>query len=83
MQAKLSSYLAMQVACEVAGGTGKLAELLEVSPQAVSQVKNGSRRVPDVWCPQIERMTRERGRPVRCEELRPDVDWGYLRTVTA
>jgi DNA-binding transcriptional regulator YdaS (Cro superfamily) len=70
---------ALVLACEVVGGTNNLARLLEVTPQAVSQVKSGRGRVPDVWCPKIERVTRERGRTVVCELLRPDVDWGYLR----
>jgi DNA-binding transcriptional regulator YdaS (Cro superfamily) len=32
--------------------------------------------VPADRCPVIERET---GGAVRCEELRPDVDWAYLR----
>lgn len=31
-------------------------------------------RVPADYCPRIERVT-----GVRCEELRPDVEWGVLR----
>jgi len=33
-------------------------------------------RVPAEFCPDIERATLGR---IRCEELRPDVDWAYLR----
>jgi len=36
-------------------------------------------RVPADKCPLIERATREKGQPVTCEELRPDVAWGVLR----
>lgn len=42
----------------------------------VSQWANGRRRVPAEYCPAIERATNG---AVRCEELRPDVDWAYLR----
>lgn len=37
---------------------------------------NTDRRVPAEHCPAIERAT---GGAVRCEELRPDVQWGVLR----
>ena len=33
-------------------------------------------RVPAEYCPQIERIT---SGAVRCEDIRPDVDWAYLR----
>ena len=33
-------------------------------------------RVPAEYCPRIERLLEGR---VRCESLRPDIDWGYLR----
>ena len=33
-------------------------------------------RVPAEYCPKIERVT---AGAVRCEDLRPDVDWAYLR----
>lgn len=32
-------------------------------------------RVPAEYCPRIERIT-----GVRCEDLRPDVEWGVLRS---
>lgn len=37
---------------------------------------NGRRQVPADRCPAIERET---DGAVRCEDLRPDVDWGVLR----
>lgn len=40
-------------------------------------------RVPAEFCPLIERATRERGRPVLCEQLRPDVEWRVLREPAA
>ncbi len=33
-------------------------------------------RVPAEHCPAIERAT---GGAVRCEDLRPDIEWGVLR----
>lgn len=38
---------------------------------------NGRRQVPADRCPAIERAT---DGAVRCEDLRPDVEWGVLRT---
>jgi DNA-binding transcriptional regulator YdaS (Cro superfamily) len=42
----------------------------------VNQWANGVRRVPAEHCPRIERIT---GGAVRCEDLRPDVEWSVLR----
>lgn len=53
-----------------------LAELIGAHPVLVSQWVNGVRRIPAERCPAIERAT---AGAVRCEDLRPDVDWGYLR----
>lgn len=53
-----------------------LAELVEVSQVMISQWKTGARRVPAEMCPRIERATNG---AVRCEDLRPDVDWAFLR----
>jgi len=45
----------------------------------VNQWANGVRQVPAERCPAIERAT---DGVVRCEDLRPDVDWGVLRGET-
>ena len=45
----------------------------------VNQWVNGVRQVPAERCPAIERAT---GGAVRCEDLRPDVEWGVLRSET-
>ncbi len=42
----------------------------------LSQWANGVRRTPAERCPAIERAT---GGLVRCEDLRPDVEWSVLR----
>ena len=53
-----------------------LARRLGVSPVIISQWRSGARQVPAERCPTIERMT---AGAVRCEDLRPDVDWSCLR----
>lgn len=61
-------------AAQIIGSQKELARRLGVSKGAVSQwVDSG---VPLDRCIPIERMT---SGAVRCEDLRPDVDWAYLR----
>lgn len=63
-----------------AGGQAALAKQIStLSPKPISQanVWNWLRRdlrAPAEVCPLIERLTQ-----VLCEDLRPDVDWAYLR----
>jgi DNA-binding transcriptional regulator YdaS (Cro superfamily) len=54
-----------------------LAEKLGVTKGAVGQWKLPGRRVPAEHCPAIERLTEG---AVRCEDLRPDVDWAIVRS---
>lgn len=56
-----------------------LAKRLGIAPQVVNNWKRRG-RVPADYCPAIERVT---GEKVRCEDLRPDVDWAYLRNSRA
>lgn len=65
---------------EAQGGGAALASALGVVPELVSQWKTGARRVPAERCPDIERAT---GSAVRCEDLRPDIDWAVLREQAA
>ena len=58
------------------GNAANLARALGVSPVMVSQWVSGVKSVPAERCPAIERAT---GGDVRCEELRPDVEWNVLR----
>lgn len=58
------------------GEVVRLARAIDVAPAVVSQWKNGVRNVPADRCPAVERAT---DGAVRCEDLRPDVDWAYLR----
>lgn len=58
------------------GGQTALAAAIGCQPQLVWQWSRGLRRVPAARCPAIERAT---GGQVRCEELRPDIDWAVVR----
>ena len=58
------------------GRAASLARHIGVSPVLISQWANGHRPVPAERCPEIEKAT---SGEVTCEELRPDVDWAYLR----
>lgn len=53
-----------------------LARALGISPVLISQWRTGRRPIPAERCPEIEKAT---GGAVRCESLRPDVDWAFLR----
>lgn len=60
------------------GAAAALAKAIRVNRVLVSQwsADESPRQVPAEHCPAIERAT---GGSVRCEELRPDVDWAALR----
>jgi DNA-binding transcriptional regulator YdaS (Cro superfamily) len=64
-------------ACEIVGAK-QLAEILGVTPQAISDWKNGKRQIPIDRCAQIEAATNVK---VCCQELRPDKGdfWEYMR----
>lgn len=61
-------------AAKAVGSQAALARGLSVTKGAVGQWKQPDRQVPAEHCPSIERMS-----GIRCEELRPDVEWGVLR----
>ena len=63
---------ALSRACQIAGNQSALALKLGKTKAAISRWK--SEQVPAEVCPEIERLT-----GVRCEELRPDVNWDVLR----
>lgn len=66
---------ALQRAVDRLGSQTELARALGVVQQQVwNWLSRG--RVPAEHCPAIERAT---GGAVRCEDLRPDVDWAVLR----
>jgi DNA-binding transcriptional regulator YdaS (Cro superfamily) len=62
---------------ETAISTYGLTEFANMLGESAQAVNNWRRRgVPAERCPSIERAT---GGKVRCEDLRPDVDWSVLR----
>lgn len=66
---------ALTKAIETQGSQAALARSIGVAQQVVHNwLARG--RVPADHCPAIERAT---SGAVRCEDLRPDVDWTYLR----
>lgn len=67
---------AIRRACNLLGSQSALAAILEVSTPTVNQWIKGKRRVPPKQCPPIEKALFGK---VKCEQLRPDVDWSYLR----
>lgn len=54
----------------------QLAVAISVPPILISQWAHRKRQVPAERCPDIERAT---AGAVRCEDLRPDIDWAVLR----
>jgi DNA-binding transcriptional regulator YdaS (Cro superfamily) len=70
----MSESEALQKAIDIVGSATALANGLHITKGAVSQWRD--RKVPAEHCPSIERLT-DGG--VRCEDLRPDVDWSVLR----
>ena len=62
---------------DLMGGTNKLARSLGIKPQAVSQwIANDS--VPLKRVPSLARLAKERGLPLRPEDIRGDIDWDAL-----
>mgnify|MGYP000606055625 CR=1 FL=1 len=61
------------------GSMQALATALGLTRGAVFQWKLPGRKIPAEHCPAIERLT---GGLVRCEQMRPDVDWAYLRNTS-
>lgn len=64
----------IESAIKQAGSVASLARGLQVTSQAVCFWRDEKRKIPADKCPEIEKLT-----GVRCEALRPDVDWAYLR----
>ena len=71
---------AIEKAIDLVGSQAKLADILHVSRAAVNQWKLPGRKVPVTHCHSIERETKG---AVRCEDLRPDVNWEFVRTSVA
>lgn len=62
-------------AIKAAGGAPAVARLFGINPVSVyGWIEND--RIPAERCPALERAGKSE---VLCEEMRPDVDWAYLR----
>ena len=61
-----------------AGGPAKVSRACGVSVQAVCFWRDGLRTLPADQCITLEKLNQGR---IRCEDLRPDVDWAYLRAI--
>lgn len=68
----------INVAIKIVGSQKDLADAIGVSAKTVWAWIN-RKSIPAEHCPAIERATNG---AVRCEDLRPDVDWAYLRNST-
>lgn len=66
----LNTFLQKRGACV------EMARHLGVRSVMLSQWRYSVKKVPVARCIEIDRAT---GGAVRCEEMRPDVDWAYLR----
>jgi len=59
------------------GRAAHLAKAIGVSPVTIHNwAYDAGKQVPAERCPEIEKAT---SGLVTCEEMRPDVDWAYLR----
>lgn len=70
---------ALYRAAQVLGGREALATLLGLQDARSVWPYFARRRFLPEYCLVVERATRERGQPVLCEELRPDVAWDVVR----
>nr|WP_315401780.1 helix-turn-helix domain-containing protein [uncultured Duganella sp.] len=70
----MTPKIALDAAISAAGSLQSLAETLGVTKGAVHQWTLEGRKVPARHCPAIERQF-----SVRCEDLRPDFDWAFVR----
>lgn len=82
MSSKNDPMGALALAIEICGGPSALASAIQVS-STTPLMWRARGRVPAEYCPSIERETARRGRRVRSERLRPDVDWAVLREQAA
>lgn len=68
---KLKAYIDQQ-----RGRSIRLGHAIGAPAVLISQWANRKRSIPAERCPEIEKATEG---IVTCEDLRPDVDWSYLR----
>lgn len=69
------SHMDLATYLQEPGAASRLAREIGKPAAMVSQFKAGTRTIPVQVCIAIERATKG---SVRCEELRPEIDWAYL-----
>lgn len=65
---------ALEQAISVVGTQAQFARAIGASDSKVWNWLNRGDRVPAEFCPEIEKAS-----GILCEQIRPDVDWAYLR----
>lgn len=71
---------ALQRAAAILGGQAALATVLGYDDRRhVWPWFNTNRQFPAEHCPKVERATRAKGELVKCEDLRPDIDWKVFK----
>ncbi len=60
------------------GGTSKIGKAMGISSQAVSLwIRTDT--IPLKRIPSLERLAKDKGLPIRAEDMRSDIDWSALR----
>ncbi|WP_120430186.1 transcriptional regulator [Acinetobacter baylyi] len=67
---------AFKKAIKIAGNKSALARRIGVTPWALS--KWNVEKIPEERCEKIEEVTQGQ---VKAEELRPDINWDYVRSI--
>lgn len=79
MKGWLSSFaMTVREIIQTLGGPAAIGRRLGCRSQAVSQWSMHN-RIPVARVFELELLARERGLPMRAEDMRPDVPWGLLR----
>ena len=71
----MNAMNAITEAINGAGGPTKVSRACGVSVQAVCFWRDGLRTLSADHCITLEKLNQGR---IRCEDMRPDVDWAYL-----
>lgn len=66
----------IEILINLLDGVLNTAKAFGVTDKAVYRWRRKTARFPAAECPKAERLT---GGRVRCEQLRPDVEWDYIR----
>lgn len=67
---------ALETAIGMTGGISAFVEAIKAPSAGAVKAWKRSGSIPAGYCPAIERETNH---AIRCEQLRPDVDWAVLR----